>query len=81
MNKSIMSLYTNEKDENQKYIFNKFFTKKIENLSFEHGLINMLIEKDKALEELDFIDNINEKDYFYEYEIDSVFNSSSSEYA
>ena len=75
-----MSLYTNEKDENQKYIFKKFFTKKIENLSFEHGLINMLIEKDKALEELDFIDNINEKDYFYEYEIDSVFNSSSSEY-
>ena len=62
MNKSIMSLYTNEKDENQKYIFKKFFAKKIENLSFKHGLNDVLIEKDKALEELDFIDNINEKD-------------------
>ena len=41
----------------------------------------MLIEKDKALEPLDFIDNLNEQIYSNLYEIDSVFNSSSSEYA
>ena len=57
-----MSLCDNEQDEKQNFVFQKFLAKKLENLSFERGLINMLIEKDKALEELDFIDNINEKD-------------------
>ena len=76
-----MSLSDNEQDEKQNFVFKKFLTKKLENLSFEHGLINMLIEKDKALEPLDFIDNLNEQIYLNTYEIDSVFNSSSSEYA
>ena len=76
-----MSLSDNEQDEKQNFVFKKFLTKKLENLSFEHGLLNMLIEKDKALEPLDFIDNLNEQIYLNTYEIDSVFNSSSSEYA
>ena len=76
-----MSLCDNEQDEKQNFVFQKFLAKKLENLSFERGLINMLIEKDKALEPLDFIDNLNEQIYSNLYEIDSVFNSSSSEYA
>ena len=68
-----------EQIENSNYTFRKFLTKKLNYQQAEMHFKNILYEKDKALEPLDLIDDLDDiiKNIKVE-EISSVFNSSSS---
>jgi hypothetical protein len=68
-----------EQIENSNYTFRKFLTKKLNHQQAEMHFRNILYEKDKALEPLDLIDDLDDiiKNIKVE-EISSVFNSSSS---
>ena len=65
--------------ENPNFIFENFFSKKLSHQNTENNFRNILNEKDKALEPLDLIDDIDDiiKNINIE-EISSVFNSSLS---
>ncbi len=65
--------------ENSNFIFENFFSKKLSHQNTENNFRNILNEKDKALEPLDLIDDIDDiiKNINIE-EISSVFNSSLS---
>ena len=68
-----------EQIENSNYTIRKFLTKKLNHQQDEMHFRNILYEKDKALEPLDLIDDLDDiiKNINIE-EISSVFNSSLS---
>jgi hypothetical protein len=71
--------YISDQIENTNYSFQIFFSKKLSNQNTETHFSNILNEKDKALEPLDLIDDLDDiiKNINIE-EISSVFNSSLS---